>query len=205
MARRRASIAGVVLAAGMSTRFGANKLLSPLDGKPLLGWVLEAALASRLKRIVVVLGHQAERVRTELADLLDDGRAEAIINPRFAEGQSTSVVAGLEAVRGEFTAAMFLMGDQPLLDAGIIDRLIDAHGDGAMDICLPAVKGRRRNPVIFSRRFFPDILALSGDTGARAIIEAHGDAIARVAFEDERAFRDVDREDDMRALKEGGE
>jgi len=197
-----ARVAGIVLAAGMSRRFGGNKLLAPLDGVPLVRHVAAAALASRLNRVVVVLGHQRAAVQAALGDLLDGTHCTAVVNAAYRDGQSGSVVAGLEAVRHEFPAAMFLMGDQPRLDAGIIDALIAAYEAAGTDICYPSRDGMRRNPVIFGHRFFPDILALNGDTGARAVIDANPDAATAVAFDDAAPFRDVDRGHDLAALVE---
>ncbi|MCC7168181.1 MAG: NTP transferase domain-containing protein, partial [Rhodospirillales bacterium] len=91
----------------------------------------------------------------------------------------------------------FLMGDQPYLEPRIIDALIDAHQGG---ITLPAVGGQRRNPVIFDRQFYPDILALAGDTGARAIIEANRARVTAVPFEAERPFADIDKAEDLDRL-----
>jgi molybdenum cofactor cytidylyltransferase len=193
-------IAGIVLAAGISTRFGANKLRAPLKGKPLIRNVAEAALASRLARLFVVLGHEADEVGAALGGLADDRRLEIIVNPDYADGQSTTVRTGLEAARRDYAAVMFLMGDQPLLDASIIDALIHAFQASDKDICYPSHQGRRRNPVIFSQRFFSGILALTGDTGARALIDANPHATCVVDFAEEAAFRDVDREADLRAL-----
>ncbi len=199
----RSSVAGIVLAAGMSKRFGANKLLALWRGKPLIHWVVQAALASRLERVVVVLGYESALVRSAFADLFEDGRLEAIANEAYRTGQSSSVIAGLEAVRTDFPAAMFLMGDQPMLDAGVIDGLISTYERSGKAICFPSCKGTRRNPVIFAKRFYADILALSGDTGARALIDANPDDAASVEFAQEWLFRDVDIDADLQELTAG--
>ncbi len=204
MVHRRSGVAGVVLAAGLSRRFGGNKLLAPLHGAPLVRHVVKAALASRLERIVIVLGHQSDRVRAALADLLDGSRCAAVANDAYRDGQSRSVIAGLEAVGVDCPAAMFLMGDQPLLDAGIIDALIAAHERTWTDICYPSRNGMRRNPVIFSARFYPHILALEGDIGARVVIDANRDAATAVEFADDAPFQDVDRDCDLHVLRGTG-
>jgi molybdenum cofactor cytidylyltransferase len=196
----RSSVAGIVLAAGMSKRFGANKLVALWRGKPLIRWVVQAALGSRLERVVVVLGHESALVRSAFADLFEDDRLKAIANAAYRTGQSSSVIAGLEAVRTDFPAAMFLMGDQPMLDAGVIDGLISAYERSGKAICLPSYNGTRRNPVIFAKRFYPDILALSGDTGARALIDANPDDVASVEFAQEWLFHDVDIDADLQKL-----
>lgn len=190
-------VAGIVLAAGMSTRFGANKLLAPLRGKPLVRLVAEAALASQLDPVVAVLGHQSERLRAALGELVDHDRLAIAVNPAYGDGQSGSVVAGLKAVQDDCAGAMFLMGDQPLLDAAIVDQLIAAYRRSGKEICYPSVAGKRRNPVIFGARFFPAILALTGDTGARALIDANPEAAIAVEFNRPTAFRDVDRDRDL--------
>jgi len=191
-------IAGIVLAAGLSSRFGgANKLVAPIEGVPLIRRVAMAALASKLDRVVVVLGHQADTVRAVLADLARDERLAFIENVEPEKGQSGSVRIGLGVVAADCDAALFLMGDQPYLEPRIIDALIDAHQGG---ITLPAVGGQRRNPVIFDRQFYPDILALAGDTGARAIIEANRARVTAVPFEAERPFADIDKAEDLDRL-----
>ncbi len=201
---RRSNVAGIVLAAGLSRRFGGNKLLAPVRGKAMIAWTVEGALASRLGRVAIVLGHQREQVRAGLGDLLADARLEEVFNESYRQGQSGSVIAGLNAVRGEHDAAMFLMGDQPLLEPGTIDALIAAHEQSATDICYPSRGGHRRNPVIFTARFFPAILALTGDTGARALIDANPDAGTAVEFAEPDQFCDVDSIGDLKALVGGG-
>ena len=201
MSARRSAVAGIVLAAGKSARFGGNKLVAPFRGEPLLRRPVEAARASRLERIVVVLGNEAARVESAIADLVDGARVRTVVNPAYDRGQGGSVVAGLGAVGEDFPAAMFLMGDQPLLDAAIIDDLIAAHERTGKAICFPLCRGRRRNPVLFAARFFPDILRLTGDVGARALIDAHREAAAAVEYADEAPFRDVDRLPDLERLE----
>ncbi|HJM49557.1 MAG TPA: selenium-dependent molybdenum cofactor biosynthesis protein YqeB [Alphaproteobacteria bacterium] len=190
-------VAGVVLAAGLSRRFQGNKLLGLVAGQPMICRVVAAALGSRLNPVVVVLGHESELLRAALAPFADP-RLHIVQNPRFAEGQSTTVVAGLRALPEDCPAAMFLMGDQPLIEPAIIDRLIESHALDA--ICHPMVAGRLRNPVIFARRFFPDILALAGDSGARAVIAANPEAVGTVEFDREGPFMDVDSNAELERL-----
>lgn len=190
-----------MLAAGLSRRFGGNKLLMPFRGKPLLRWVAEAALDSRLAAVVVVLGHDHDHVRAALADLEPRSRLAFVYNDRYEQGQSTSVVAGLSAIENMAEAAMFIPADQPGLDAAVIDRLIAAFHDGKTDICHPTVGGERRSPVMFSSRHFPALRRLRGDAGGRSIIEANRGAVTTLAFPDETPFRDVDNRDEFEALQ----
>lgn len=201
---QRSGVAGIVLAAGLSKRFGGNKLLAPVRGKAMIRWTVEAALASRLGRVAVVLGHQRDQVGAALSELFADGRLTEVVNENYRDGQSGSVVAGLDAVRDDHAAAMFLMGDQPLLNTGTIDALIAAYEDAGTDICYPSRGGRRRNPVIFGAPLFPAILALRGDTGARALIDANPDTATAVEFADPAQFEDIDSRRDFESLV-GGE
>ena len=194
------AVAGVVLASGLARRFGANKLLEPFRGKPLLRWVVEAALRSRLSSVGVVLGHEHNRVREALADLIGEQRLIITINDSYQQGQSASVIAGLSVVPLSSAGAMFLVGDQPLLDFHVINRLISAFEASAGGICYPSCCGRRGNPVVFASRFFDALRQLRGDVGGSVVIEAHRDAVVPVIFDDELPFHDIDRRDDLRRL-----
>jgi len=168
---------------------------------PLVQYVVAAALDSGLSRVVVVLGNESERVRAALAPLDRDGRLEFVVNEAFADGQSTSVTAGLNAIGEGASAVMFLLGDQPAVTGTTLDRLIKAFEESDRTICLPTWEGRRRNPVIFGARHFSALQALTGDAGGRSVIEANPDEVTAVPFDNEMLFRDVDREDDLAELE----
>ncbi len=200
----RSAVAGVILAAGRSRRFGENKLLAPFKGKPLLRWVVEAALRSRLASLLVVLGHEHARVREALIDLDEEPRLSFVVNECYGRGQSTSVVAGLAAVSPASAGAMFFVGDQPLLDSSVIDRLIAAFEASDGGICYPTCDGRRGNPVIFGCRFFAELQRLSGDRGGGVVIETHPEATVPVDFSDPMPFRDIDSRSDLDLFAFGG-
>jgi molybdenum cofactor cytidylyltransferase len=183
-------VAAVVLAAGRSSRMGGpNKLLELLHGKPLVRMVTEQAIASHAKPVIVVTGHQQERVRAAL-DGLD---VTFVANPDFADGIASSVKAGIRAVPSEADGALVLLGDMPLVDAGLIDRLIEALSpDKGALIAVPAAEGRRGNPVLWSRRFFDELMMLEGDVGARHMIQRHAEAVAEVEVDGQSAFLDID-------------
>jgi molybdenum cofactor cytidylyltransferase len=199
--RRQSGVGGIVLAAGLSRRFGGNKLLTPFGGKPLVRWVVEAALSSELTTVVVVLGHEHQNVRAALADLEVRSRLTFVYNDRYEQGQSSSVVAGLSAIETMVEAAMFIPADQPKLDSGVINQLIAAFHGGKSDICYPTVAGERRSPTIFSSRHFPALRQLRGDAGGRSIVDANAGAVTALAFADETPFRDVDDRDEFEALQ----
>jgi molybdenum cofactor cytidylyltransferase len=184
------TIAAIILAAGRSTRMGGpNKLLAELGGRPLVRIVTEQALASRAKGVIVVTGHQADEVRKALRGL----KVTFVHNPDFAEGLAGSVKSGIAAVPADADGAVICLGDMPLIDAHLIDRLIEAFTpDRGNLIAVPVSGGRRGNPVLWSRRFFSELMTLEGDIGARHLIERHGEAVAEVPVEGHGAFLDID-------------
>jgi molybdenum cofactor cytidylyltransferase len=184
------NIAAIILAAGRSTRMGGpNKLLAELGGKTLVRTVTEQALASRASGVIVVTGHQAAEVEKSLRGL----NVKFVRNPDFAAGLASSVKAGIAAVPEMADGAVICLGDMPLIDAHLIDRLIDSFvPDRGNLIAVPVSGGRRGNPVLWSRRFFNELMALDGDIGARHLIARHSEAVAEVPVEGFGAFLDID-------------
>jgi molybdenum cofactor cytidylyltransferase len=183
-------VAAVILAAGRSTRMGGpNKLLAELGGKSLVRIVTEQALASKADGVIVVTGHQADQVEKALHGL----KVTFVRNPDFADGLATSVKAGIAAVPQAADGAVVCLGDMPLIDARLIDRLIETFApDRGNLIAVPVSDGRRGNPVLWSRRFFNELMTLDGDIGARHLIARHAEAVAEVAVEGHGAFLDID-------------
>lgn len=174
---RSGRIAAIVLAAGRSTRMGANKLVATLDGRPLVGHVADAARASSAAEIIVVTGHEGERVR----ELLGGDRLQFVDNPDYADGLSTSVAAGIGAVSGTCEGALVLLGDMPRITATMIDRMIAAAEAAPEDAIIVATHGGRRgNPVLWPRRYFGRLAAVTGDAGGRSLIAEFGDRIVPV-------------------------
>jgi len=192
-------IAAVVLAAGQSTRMGAvNKLIAEIGGRPLVRIAAEQALASRASPVIVVTGHQRERVEAAL-----DGLPVRLVhNPDYTDGLGTSLKAGIAAVPAEADGAVVCLGDMPQVDSALIDRLIAAFDPerGAL-VVVPSINGRRGNPVLWSRRFFPDLMAVQGDIGARHLIGAYAEAVVEVPVAGEAALTDVDTPESFSAVK----
>lgn len=189
-------VAAVVLAAGRSTRMGSNKLLAPFGDAPLLCRMLDAVLASQARPVVVVTGHEAEAVRAAIGE-----RPVTIAhNPDYASGMASSLKAGLAAVDDPVDGAIVCLGDMPLVGAAHINRLIAAFNPTeGRTICLPVREGRRGNPVLIGRRFFPLLMTLTGDVGARQVVADNGDSVCEVEFVgDEAIFADVDTPDALR-------
>ncbi len=193
------SVAAIVLAAGRSTRMGGpNKLLETISGKPLVRIAAEQALSSRASPVVVVSGHERARIEAALASL----DVRLVHNPDYAQGLSTSVKAGLAALPPESEAAIVCLGDMPQVTSALIDRLIAAFDpERNALVVLPTFSGKRGNPVLWSRRFFPELIALEGDVGARHLIGAYPEVVTEVPVENAAAMVDIDTPDALRAAK----
>ena len=192
-------IAAIVLAAGRSTRMGGrNKLLAEIGGKPLVRIAVEEALASRAKPVIVVTGHERERVEAALAGL----PVKLVHNREFADGLATSVRTGIASVPAEADGAVICLGDMPQVDGGLIDRLIAAFDpeQGALGV-VPTIDGKRGNPVLWSRRFFPDLMAIEGDIGARRLIGRYGEAVIEVPVTGKAALVDIDTQEALAGVK----
>jgi molybdenum cofactor cytidylyltransferase len=148
--------------------------------------------------VIVVTGHQRERVERALAGLA----VTFVHNPNFAEGLSTSLKTGIAAVPADADGAIVTLGDMPQVSAALIDRLIAAFDParGAL-VVIPTIEGKRGNPVLWSRRFFPDLMAVEGDVGARHLIGSYAEAVAEVPLDDGGALIDVDTPEALIAVR----
>ncbi|MBO0752149.1 MAG: molybdopterin-binding/glycosyltransferase family 2 protein [Bradyrhizobiaceae bacterium] len=192
-------IAAVVLAAGRSTRMGGpNKLLAQINNRPLVRIAVEAALASQAHPVIVVTGHERDKVEAALAGL----DVRFVRNPDFAEGLSTSVKTGIAAVPEDADGAIVCLGDMPQVNAALIDGLVGAFDpEKSALIVVPATNGKRGNPVVWSRRFFPELATLQGDTGARHLIASFPEAVVEVPLRGAAALVDIDTPEALAAVK----
>ena len=150
--------------------------------------------------MIVVTGHQADLVEQALQGL----KVKFVRNPDFAGGLASSVKAGIAAVPADADGAVICLGDMPMIDAHLIDRLIEAFApDRGNLIVVPVCDNRRGNPVLWSRRFFDELMTLDGDIGARHLIARHGEAVAEVTVEGHGAFLDIDTPQALDAARRG--
>jgi len=201
-------VAAIVLAAGQSSRFRAaggtdlTKLVAKLDGKPIVRRVVEAALATKARPIVVVTGYGRDSVEAAVADL-DVGLA---FNPKFASGLASSLSVGLFAMPRDVVGALVLLGDMPLIEARLADALIEAFlaREGAL-ASIPLTEGRRGNPVLLGRGLFEAAMRLKGDEGARKLIGALNEGeLVEVEASDMGVTFDVDTPEDLAAAQRLG-
>ena len=193
-------VAAIVLAAGQSRRMGRdNKLLALVEGRPMIAHAVDAMRESKADPVIVVTGHDAGRV----GDVLDEASLRLVHNPDFADGLSTSLKVGLDALPDDVAGVLIGLGDMPRIKSGQIDRLIAAFDPFAgRAICVPTVRGKRGNPVLFATRFLPEMLQISGDVGARHLIGAHADEVFEIEMDDDAPLLDIDTPDALAALAE---
>ena len=203
-ARRRArpspSVAVLVLAAGQSRRMGpVNKLLAEVDGAPMVAGVVEEALASGACAVHVVTGFDRTRVEAVLADR----DVHLVHNPDFDQGISTSIAAGLSALPEEVEGALICLGDMPAVSARVLNRIVAAFDPGrGVEVCVPTYRGKRGNPVLWSRTFFAEIRGIRGDVGARHLIGEHSDVVLEVPIDDASILFDVDSPEALARVSE---
>lgn len=194
-------VTALVLAAGRSRRMGAdNKLLAEVDGVPLVRRAVDTLCASGAERVLVVTGHDAEAVRHALVG----AGVELVHNPDFAQGLSTSLRAGLDAVGEHAQGVMVALGDMPFVRTEDVDRLLAAFDPaGGAAICQPVHERKRGHPVLWARRFFPELRGLTGDEGARDVLAAHADEVHLVEVSDAGVHVDVDTPEALARVREG--
>lgn len=176
---------------------GQQKLLLDLKDEPVLQWTLEAALGSKLDQVVCVV-RELKEIQQKIP--LKHEKLRWAVNERAAEGQSTSLIAGLKAIFPRSEAALFLVGDQPLIKPDLINSLIELFQKTNALIVAPTFAGQSRNPVLFHSDLFPEISELKGDRGARGLIEKYREKAAFLEWKDETPFLDLDTWQDYEVL-----
>ncbi|MFN7191112.1 MAG: NTP transferase domain-containing protein, partial [Rhodospirillales bacterium] len=192
-------IAALVLAAGKSSRMApANKLFVEIDGRSLIDHAVAAATGSQAAATIVVLGNEAARARAALARRV----ATLVENPDYASGRASSLRVGLGAVPADCDGVVVLLADMPGVTPAHVDRLIAAFSPlEGRAICVAARNGKRGNPVLWARRYLPEMAALDGDQGARSLIRRHEDAVCEVDMPDDGVLTDLDTPEALGAYR----
>lgn len=172
-------LVALVLAAGASRRFGAQKLLAPVNGEPLVRASVDRITAAGPERTIVVVGHDADAVRHALAGL----PVTFAVNPDPAQGMSSSLRAGLALVPEDAEAVLVALGDQPITRDEVIPALVARFGGESAPIVAPRYRGTQGLPVIFRRATFAELDALTGDHGARGVVARDPARVAYVDFD----------------------
>jgi xanthine dehydrogenase accessory factor len=188
-AQKAGHIAGLVLAAGLSRRMGTNKLVTEIGGKTLVRRAAEAALEAGLSPVIVVTGHEPEKIEQALAGL----PVQIVHNPSYADGLSTSIKRGIESLPPDCDGVMVLLGDMPGVTAELARRVAAAFDPvKSRSIAVATAEGERGHPVLWGRQFFPELMQLSGDQGARGLMMQHAGNIVEVVAGDAGPLTDID-------------
>lgn len=191
------SIAVILLAAGQSTRFGPeNKLLHLINNEPVVLHTAKVALSAGVEEVIVVAGHDAEAIE----DALSGTTVRIVRNATPQTGMGTSLAAGANAVRSLPDAVMIMLGDMPMVKPETLQQVASKFDpDNGPDIIVPVHDGRRGHPVLFGARYLPMLCALTGDTGARAILRDHPERVRAVNVNDSGTLYDIDTQNDLSA------
>jgi molybdenum cofactor cytidylyltransferase len=173
------SSTGLVLAAGSSRRMGSPKQLLMVRGKPLLELVVEQVNKSNLDNVVVVLGAAADEIRSRV----DMGRARVLLNSEHASGMASSLRAGVASLDPDVDRVVVILGDQPDVDAQLLNRLLDLQESSGLPAAALDFNGLLHPPVVLKRELWADLMSLEGDVGCRAVIRAKPELVAHLAVE----------------------
>lgn len=194
----------MILAAGVSKRFSTSKQLIRLSNGYMIEYVIRASLASELNKVYVILGHHHKEILKALFEnnkSFPSNQLEFLINPQYLQGMSSSIHAGLTSLKNSFGSVMFLLGDQPLVDSGLINLMLKQYYRSDKKICVPAYKGKRGNPTIFSSEYFSLLENVKGDSGGKDIIMAHPEDILMIETDSPACVFDIDTHNDLELLK----
>ena len=193
------NVVAVILAAGRSLRVGPkNKLVEKLGAKSILHHVVTALQGSQISSVIVVLGHESERIQNDLAR--ED--VTYVMNPDYEQGIGTSISAGIRSVDKSAKGAVIMLGDMPLISAKTIDKLVhDFNRNPRAEIVVPTYEDQPGNPVLWSNRFFPQLSSLDGDLGGKTLIKANTDAVWFCPVESKSVHIDVDTSHDLARVR----
>jgi molybdenum cofactor cytidylyltransferase len=203
--RDTTSLEAIVLAAGAGARFGGGKLLAPLNGAPLVAGALLTAFLAPVRRVYVAVGRDPavrKAVEATAARIAASDRLVVVPVETPSEGMGASLRAAAQALPGDAAGAFVFLGDMPAIDPATTTRLATAF-KSPNDLIAPIYLGRRGHPVLFGATWFPALRALTGDEGARALLESAGARLARIPVEDPGIHLDVDRPEDLARAVEG--
>jgi molybdenum cofactor cytidylyltransferase len=181
-------ICAIVLAAGLSRRMGVQKLLLPFGGKTVIGHIVDQLLASTIDKLLVVTGHQAERITEELS-----ARPVSIMhNPDYESGMLSSVRCGLRALPQQCEAILVALGDQPSITSALVELMVQSFDTAEKQILVPLYNGRRGHPILFSRLYREEILTHFDDVGLRGLLRAHPDEVFELTVSTPCVLSDMD-------------
>lgn len=187
-------IKAVILAAGKSERFGRNKLLEPIDGKPIIRWIVESTLNSEVDEVIVVLGFEADKVGRVIEDL----PCKKIINPNYESGMSSSVKFGVRNVMEFSEAILIIPGDCPLINKNSINMVIKKYMEVKASIIVATYKGMKGHPILIDKSLFQEIMEISEEKmGLKEVVKKHQEKVLYVETGDPGVILDIDNQEDL--------
>ena len=189
-------IAAILLAAGHARRFGAPKLLQDLDGKPVIRWSAELLAHPPIVELVVIVPREHEAIAHALHGL----PARFVVNPHPDEGMASSIACGIAALDAGIQGAVIALADEPRLERAVLERVVARYKEGGVSIVAPSYRGVPGHPVLFDRTVFGELRALTGDTGARSVVERDPGRVAVLELDEPRPV-DVDTPGDLERLR----
>jgi molybdenum cofactor cytidylyltransferase len=194
-------VEGIILAAGLSTRMGRQKLLIGVGGIPVIRRVVRAALQSCLSRLILVTGPSNSELLKSLGPEAEHERLLVAVNDHPEEGMSSSLKTGMMSLTKETSGVMLILADQPFLTSAIINRLLNEFQKQTDRIVAPLVQGRRSNPVIFPADLFPELAMVTGDAGGRSVLQRHAARVVGIEMGGYYNDIDLDTEDDLQRIR----
>jgi molybdenum cofactor cytidylyltransferase len=186
-------VAAIVLSAGESSRMGSPKALLSIGRRTFIEEIVSSLTATKVGKIIVVLGHHAEEIRSKIRHLA----VAIVVNPDYAQGQLSSLNAAIRALETEKVDAILVhLVDQPFLNPDLVNRMVERFYESEKLIVVPTYKGRRGHPVLFSSRLFSELLSAPLDQGAKAVVRAHPDETLEIETDDEGVTLDIDTPED---------
>ncbi len=189
-------VAGVVLAAGQSARMGTNKMLLELGGGTLVRRAAGTALSAGLDPVLVVVGHESDRVQAELSDL----PCVAVHNPEYASGMNTSLRSGISALPDDVAGAIVVLGDMPLVDAPMLRALVTAFRRSGAPLAVSTFAGVVAPPILYGRELFPELRALTAEACGKSVVKRHRGEAAELAWPPE-ILTDLDSPADVQRIR----
>ena len=192
-------IAAVVLSAGESSRMGSPKALLPISGVPFIEEIVRALKGTKIDRIIVVLGHHAEKIQKRIAHL----PVTFVVNRDYAKGQLSSLIVAIRSLAAEKTTekvdgVLVHLVDHPFISPALVDHMIDRFYETKKLIVIPRCGGRRGHPVIFSSRLFPELLSAPLEKGAKIVVHAHRDETLEIETDFAGVTIDIDTPEEYR-------
>jgi molybdenum cofactor cytidylyltransferase len=194
-------LTGIILAAGMGSRFSGVKQLAKIKKNSLIYHIAKQALESDLDEVKLILGHKFDDVKKSLQELIDNEKLSIIQNKNFTDGMSSSIIIGLESALGRTDGVMIILGDQPNITTEVLNKLINAYKDSVAKLCVPMIQthdsARPGNPVIFNQRLFSELVKMIGDIGAREIVRKNLEYAKQVKFHNEETQFQINTVEDL--------